>query len=471
MASLHRAAFLLGVAAPAAVLVGCPRLQVARDGRPCEAGRCIAGFVCDPLENVCVASDASDLGPGPVSDLDPTDPVTPTDPPGGDGCVSDCGGRCAGPNGCGGECVDACVSPESCGGGGVFGVCGWWWSCAYGHRRKITIAAGADRVAAGHSLRVAVNHGAWVTRGVSVQSGDDLRVVRFAAPLWAETDRVADPTTPMNRAAGATWIWFAAGDAIAAGGTDESFYLYYGAPTAGMPPADEARIFAFADFFGRADATDVDRGWYAFDTATGYEGKVGIVDHALAFTMTGDSLYNRPVVDHDFATASGKLEWRFGFDWTRPPADALYAFNMQLGSASLMDNPPGALIDSAYTRGVGVSLEWGGSDSLSYVERLWCEAGGMLSPAAGVALAGLSDVAVAMDVGSATYDVSLDGVLVLQSMPFSTAVTSLSRMRFLSWTFAADSAAHRAVRYVMLRRRLAAEPTVTLGGEEQHSCP
>ncbi|HVO30275.1 MAG TPA: DUF2341 domain-containing protein, partial [bacterium] len=89
------------------------------------------------------------------------------------------------------------------------------------------------------------NHAALVTSGHSMATGGDVRVVREMPDTTnMEVDRVLDPATSWNSTT--TTIWFRISTPPVVG---EQWWLYYGNPSAGAPPANPNNVFLFSEDF------------------------------------------------------------------------------------------------------------------------------------------------------------------------------------------------------------------------------
>ena len=97
-----------------------------------------------------------------------------------------------------------------------------------------------DVVPAGYAVAVSLDTSALVAAGQMLGTCDDLRVVSFDGVSNTELDRVVEGCGTAT-----TQIWFALARPIGASGMDENYYLYYGNPLAGVPPADGMSIFVF----------------------------------------------------------------------------------------------------------------------------------------------------------------------------------------------------------------------------------
>lgn len=131
----------------------------------------------------------------------------------------------------------------------------------FAYRRRITVNAGANAIPAGYSVSVGFNHAALVTAGRSLANGDDVRVRYWNGTTWIDLDRVKDVPTAWNTTT--MRLWFAAQAPIAAGGSNNNYYLHYGDPSASAAPANGDYVF-LDDEDGSTLA-----GWTRRDACTG----------------------------------------------------------------------------------------------------------------------------------------------------------------------------------------------------------
>ncbi|HEY1811617.1 MAG TPA: DUF2341 domain-containing protein [Kofleriaceae bacterium] len=140
-------------------------------------------------------------------------------------------------------------------GGGTLPVIPGWWNPAWTLRQPITVTAGSNGSPAGYAVAFSIDHASLVTAGQALASGDDVRVVGSDG---TELDRVLDTGAQWDSAGTTIWFQVAAPlDATAAA----QYWLYYGNPDAGTPPADSSAVFVLADGFeGDLSAWDLDTG-------------------------------------------------------------------------------------------------------------------------------------------------------------------------------------------------------------------
>jgi hypothetical protein len=122
-----------------------------------------------------------------------------------------------------------------------------WWNSSYDWRTPIAVASGGPAVPAGYSVSLTLDHAALVSAGKARAGGNDVRVLHWDGAAWTQLDRVLQEGSAWNSAS--TIIWFKTQAAIPAGGLDDNYFLYYGNPAPGGPPASPGNVFAFYDTF------------------------------------------------------------------------------------------------------------------------------------------------------------------------------------------------------------------------------
>jgi hypothetical protein len=122
-----------------------------------------------------------------------------------------------------------------------------WWNAAYDWRSEITVASGGPAVPNAYSSSLTFDHAALVAADKSMANGDDVRVVYWNGAAWTQLDRVLEEGIGWNSAT--TTIWFRTQAAIGAGAYNDNYFLYYGNPPAGSPPANPSNVFFFYDTF------------------------------------------------------------------------------------------------------------------------------------------------------------------------------------------------------------------------------
>ena len=117
---------------------------------------------------------------------------------------------------------------------------GEWWDATYGYRKQNTISVGTSTVPAGTMTALTFDHASLVTAGRSQADGDDIRILYWTGSAWTELPRVLASGSSWNNAA--TKVFFKTQAQIAASGSDNNYYVYYGnssvsAPSTAVPTA------------------------------------------------------------------------------------------------------------------------------------------------------------------------------------------------------------------------------------------
>ena len=128
-----------------------------------------------------------------------------------------------------------------------------WWSADYLYRRQITIVNNlASPLETGYSVNVTIDTASLRLAGKMLTNGDDLRVTYKLSSTWIEIDReVIDINTTSTK------VWFKTQTTINANEIDSNYYVYYGNPSAGSPPANKGNVYLWFDGFDRADNPDI----------------------------------------------------------------------------------------------------------------------------------------------------------------------------------------------------------------------
>jgi len=128
-----------------------------------------------------------------------------------------------------------------------------WWNANYAYRRRITIAnTGASSLGANYSVAVTIDASSLISSGKALLNGNDIRVAFWSGNSWIELDR---DVRDINSAS--TQVWFETQTAIPGNSLDSNYYLYYGDPTAGNPPANNTNVYLWFDDFNRPNNTDI----------------------------------------------------------------------------------------------------------------------------------------------------------------------------------------------------------------------
>jgi hypothetical protein len=128
-----------------------------------------------------------------------------------------------------------------------------WWNANYAYRRRITVTNnGASTLNANYTLTVTVDTNSLIASGKAMASGNDIRVVFWSGNNWTELNRdIAGLNTT------STQISFETQATILGSAQDSNYYLFYGNPNAGNPPANESNVYLWFDDFNRPDNPNI----------------------------------------------------------------------------------------------------------------------------------------------------------------------------------------------------------------------
>ncbi|MFH1735007.1 MAG: archaellin/type IV pilin N-terminal domain-containing protein, partial [bacterium] len=128
-----------------------------------------------------------------------------------------------------------------------------WWDSSYDYRKHVTVTNNmASTLSSGYSVCLTMDTSALVSGSKMLPDGDDLRVVYWDGASFTELDRdIIDMNTD------STQIWFKTQVDISSGGTDDSYDLYYGYPSAESPLENRGNVYLWYDNFNRANNPDI----------------------------------------------------------------------------------------------------------------------------------------------------------------------------------------------------------------------
>ena len=126
--------------------------------------------------------------------------------------------------------LDADAASDSGAGCGT-GLEPTWWISDYAWRRQLTVTENiSGTLPADYSVMVELDTATMVVQGRLLTNGNDLRVVRWSAGEHQELDRRLLGANSAN-----SRLWFKTRGAV--NSADATYFLYYGNPGAGNPPA------------------------------------------------------------------------------------------------------------------------------------------------------------------------------------------------------------------------------------------
>ena len=128
-----------------------------------------------------------------------------------------------------------------------------WWNSNYIYRRRATIVNNAQSLLrSNYSVSITMDTASLVSSGKVLSDGNDLRVLYWSVGNWVELDRDVKDVNSTS-----TQIWFETQSAISASSSDNDYFIYYGNPTAGSPPANQSSVYLWSDDFNRVDNPDI----------------------------------------------------------------------------------------------------------------------------------------------------------------------------------------------------------------------
>jgi hypothetical protein len=136
----------------------------------------------------------------------------------------------------------------------------WWGAQGYKYRQQIMVYNhSVDKLNAGYTLELDLNHSALVDNNRALSSGNDLRVVFYDGAKFVELDRVLTPESNWNTEH--TRLLFKTQEDIAPLCADNSYYIYYGNPHPSSPLTNKSNIYALWEDFEKCEAGVAPAGW------------------------------------------------------------------------------------------------------------------------------------------------------------------------------------------------------------------
>lgn len=194
-----------------------------------------------------------------------------------------------------------------------------WWDAAYGYRRKITFPCSHPAYSTDYTVSFTLD----TTDGTRFDpTGNDVRIVwQPSSGTVSELNRIG-----YNWNSTTTRIDFRIAANIAANvcpeSPDGSYYVYYRRAGAGSPPADETAVYYFADFFNRADSTNVGGAWTEWlQNTSGSTADVLLSGGWLSLkggapvAFSGTDHWMESGVSRQISASAMTLPFRAEFDW------------------------------------------------------------------------------------------------------------------------------------------------------------
>lgn len=156
----------------------------------------------------------------------------------------------------------------------------------YAYRRRLHIQAQASAIPSDYSIVVPLDHWSLTGQSKSLLTGNDVRIFRDDGGMLTELDRVLDPVSSWNGTS--TRLWFRTTAPIEASAVDQSYWIYYGDPTAAKPPADGNRVYLIWNDF---DDGVVDSGGFTLSLIGGAKGAAAEAGSALTLSVSSGDIW------------------------------------------------------------------------------------------------------------------------------------------------------------------------------------
>lgn len=230
-----------------------------------------------------------------------------------------------------------------------------WADSSFAFRRKVEFGTAHSALPLNYTVFAPMDTRA-PAAGVSLASGNDVRV--FWQPTGGaavELDRVASAWNSATSSVG--FRLQSAVDANLNEDADGSYYIYYGNAGAGTPPASEANVFYFADFFDRANGSSIGGSW----TEWRVNGTTDMVLNGGRLRGVGDDQPMDTGVRAAFPAGAPGSDFVVEVDWYiagTGVGQGLWVFFMNLGQDS-------SILNASLSAGVGPGLYFGEGGSFN----------------------------------------------------------------------------------------------------------
>jgi hypothetical protein len=292
-----------------------------------------------------------------------------------------------------------------------------WANPSFRYRRKIKFGTAHSALLRGYTASISINTQTSEGR-VQLASGNDVRI--YYQPVSGspvELDRIGDTWN-----AGSTAIEFrlpAALDANLDEPADAAYYVYYGDASAGTPGSDEMNVYYFADFFNRADSTNVGNGWTEW--TTGGTSNMAISSSRLCGNGNDGSM--DAGVKQTFSLGAIPSDFTLSFDWgVQGQGQATWVHMVQIGdSASMLNTNMATGVGPAIYMGEGGSLTPNNLYNMDYD----ASAPGQLESGviADATATTILSIRLVVNTTARTYNYYRAGALVYTGATFENAVT------------------------------------------------
>ncbi|KYK29235.1 hypothetical protein AYK20_05985 [Thermoplasmatales archaeon SG8-52-1] len=337
-----------------------------------------------------------------------------------------------------------------------------WWDSDWQYRRNINITNNNDTAILLENYTISFILD--TTGDKFLDNGDDLRIIWWNGEEYIELDRINKTSFGSDD----TEILFKLQSDISASDFDDSYYIYYGNPSAVDPPANSSNVYFFEDLFNRAASSTVGYGWI--------EQEVGGADARIA----ANSLVNTNVLDlrgtdrsmdcialHSLNGLSDRFIWEYGFVWDRDFAENHYEVYMQIGNSNMVQTSPWT--------GVGLFVSWAkgtsttiGIDASSHeMMRVYDDD---KIPTEIEVVSGGADIKLDVDLNSGSFDFYRDNTF-KGNYNFYQNLATYNRIRYVSDHITPGNIIKRGIDYTRIYFTIDPSPSVNIGIEEEKNDP
>ncbi|KYK22255.1 hypothetical protein AYK24_02575 [Thermoplasmatales archaeon SG8-52-4] len=337
-----------------------------------------------------------------------------------------------------------------------------WWNSDWQYRRNINITNNNDTeiLQEGYTINFIID----TTGDKFLDNGDDLRVVWRDSEEYNELDRINKSSFNSED----TEILFKLQSDISASGFDNSYFVYYGNPSAENPPTNGSNVYFFEDLFNRPASNTVGFGWL--------EQEVGGSNARIA----SNSLVNTNVLDlrgtdrsmdcialHTINGLSEKFIWEYGFVWDRDNIENHYEVYMQIGNSNMVQTSPWTGVGLFVSWAKGTSTTIGIDTSAHEMMRVYDDD---QTPTEIEVVSGGADIKLDIDLNSGSFDFYRDNVL-KGNYNFYQNLASYNTIRYVSDYITPGNIVKRGIDYTRIYFTIDPSPSVNLGIEEEKNLP
>ena len=337
-----------------------------------------------------------------------------------------------------------------------------WWNSDWQYRRNINITNNNNTAILEEGYTISFNLD--TTGGKFLDNGDDLRIIWWDGEENIELDRINKTSFNSDD----TEILFKLQSNINPGGFDDSYYIYYGNPSAVNPPADSSNVYFFEDLFNRAASSTVGNGWVEQE-ASGADARIAA--NSLVDTNVLDLRGNDHSMDcialHSLNGLSDRFIWEYGFVWDRDYAENHYEVYMQIGNSNMVQTSPWTGVGLFVSWAKGTSTTIGIDASAHEMMRVYDDD---QIPTEIEVVSGGADIKLDVNLNSGSFDFYRDNVW-KGNYNFYQNLPSYNRIRYVSDYITPGNIVKRGIDYTRIYFTIDPNPSVNIGIEQETNTP